>query len=57
MIGVDAHYAGGEIVVDRSELDEARWFERDALPPVPPKLSIARKWIDAHLARRDTKRR
>jgi NAD+ diphosphatase len=51
MIGFDARYAGGDIVVDRTELDEARWFEQDVLPPVPPKLSIARKLIDAHLAR------
>ena len=57
MTGFYARYAGGDIVVDRTELDEARWFEQDVHPPLPPKPSIARELIDAHLARRDTKPR
>jgi NAD+ diphosphatase len=50
MVAFTARYAGGEIVVDRKELDEAAWFSVDALPPVPPPLSIARRMIDARVA-------
>jgi NAD+ diphosphatase len=50
MVAFRARYAGGEIVVDGKELDAAQWFAIDALPPVPPKLSIARRMIDAHIA-------
>jgi len=50
MVGFFADYAGGEIVVDGQEIVDARWFGADALPPVPPKLSIARKLIDAWLS-------
>jgi NAD+ diphosphatase len=47
MVGFVAEHAGGEIVVDGEEIEDARWFRADALPPVPPKLSIARQLIDA----------
>jgi len=47
MIGFNADYAGGDICVDGSEIVEARWFRADALPPVPPRPSIARQLIDA----------
>jgi NAD+ diphosphatase len=47
MVGFVADHAGGEIVVDGEEITDARWFRADALPLVPPKLSIARKLIDA----------
>ncbi|MGA7936486.1 MAG: NAD(+) diphosphatase [Kovacikia sp.] len=46
MIGFTATYAGGEIVIEPEELSEAAWFNKHALPPIPPKLSIARKLID-----------
>ncbi|OGT96383.1 MAG: NADH pyrophosphatase [Geobacteraceae bacterium GWB2_52_12] len=46
MAGFVADYAGGEIVVDRDELEDAAWFSNDALPPLPPKRSIARHIID-----------
>ena len=49
MVGFFADYAGGEIVVDGQEIVDARWFSADALPPVPPRLSIARRLIDAWL--------
>lgn len=54
MLAFTAQYAGGEIVVDRSEIAEARWFgPRDDLPPIPPLgLSIAGHLIHAHLPRR-----
>lgn len=46
MAGFVADYAGGEIVVDRHELEDARWFPLDALPALPPRRSIARWIID-----------
>ncbi|WP_437719242.1 NAD(+) diphosphatase [Sorangium sp. So ce448] len=51
MVGFTARYAGGELRVDTRELEDARWFHRDALPLLPPPLSIARKLIEAWLAR------
>ncbi|HEX5690836.1 MAG TPA: NAD(+) diphosphatase [Roseiflexaceae bacterium] len=46
MIGFMARYAGGEIAIDTSELVDARWFTRDALPELPPPFSIARQIIE-----------
>lgn len=51
MIGFTARRAGGELRVDTRELEDARWFHRDALPRLPPPLSIARRLIDAWRAR------
>src|SRR5207247_4608684 len=50
MIGFRARYAGGDIVVDTTELDDARWFDVTSLPPLPPPVSIARAMIDAWAA-------
>jgi len=52
MIGFVAEWAGGEIVADPAELAEAGWFAPDALPMVPPRLSIARALIDDFVRRR-----
>lgn len=49
MAGFVADYAGGDIVVDRNELEDASWFHIDNLPSLPPKRSIAR-WIIDHFA-------
>lgn len=46
MAGFVADYAGGEIVVETDELEDARWFPIDALPSMPPPRSIARWIID-----------
>jgi NAD+ diphosphatase len=51
MVGFTARYAGGELCVDTRELEDARWFDRGAMPPLPPPISIARSLIDAWLAR------
>ncbi len=45
MIGYTADYAGGEISIDRSELEDARWFELDNLPNLAPEGTIARALI------------
>ena len=47
MIAFTAEYAGGEIRCEDAEIAEARWFPADALPPLPPSVSIARRLIDA----------
>jgi NAD+ diphosphatase len=41
MVGFVADYAGGEVRVDPEELEDARWFPRDALPAGPSRHSIA----------------
>ncbi|MDX1416776.1 MAG: NAD(+) diphosphatase [Candidatus Promineifilaceae bacterium] len=46
MIAFTAEYASGEIVIEKDELGEAGWFSADALPRVPPPISIARQLID-----------
>ncbi|MBI5483747.1 MAG: NAD(+) diphosphatase, partial [Deltaproteobacteria bacterium] len=46
MAGFVADYSGGEIKVDKHELEDARWFSNDALPVLPPDRSIARWIID-----------
>jgi NAD+ diphosphatase len=51
MLGFTARYAGGDIVIDASELADARWFSRDALPELPPPFSIARQIIEMWRAR------
>jgi len=52
MIGFTATYAGGQISLDDSEIEEAGWFTADNLPRIPSKISIARKLIDGFLARK-----
>ena len=49
--GTSACYAGGEIRLDDNEIADARWFDVDALPDIPPSVSIARQLIDATVAR------
>lgn len=41
MVGFIAEYAGGEIVVERGELEDAAWFGSDSLPPTFSAASIA----------------
>jgi NAD+ diphosphatase len=50
MIAFRAEWAGGEIRIDTNELADAQWFDPEALPGIPPRLSIARALIDATLA-------
>jgi NAD+ diphosphatase len=46
MIGFTATYAGGNISLDDSEIEDAGWFTANNLPRIPGKISIARKLID-----------
>jgi len=50
MIGFRARWKSGEIECDPTEIVDAKWFRRDDLPNIPPKISIARKLIDGWLA-------
>ena len=51
MLGFHANYAGGEIVPQASEIEDAQWFQLDRLPQLPPKRSISRYLIDLYVAR------
>lgn len=55
MIGFTAKWAANEIAVDPRELAEADWFAADALPNIPPPLSIARRLIDDFVSRQREK--
>jgi NAD+ diphosphatase len=52
MLGFHAEYAGGEIVMQPDEIEDAQWFNVHALPPLPAGRSIARHLIDLYVARR-----
>lgn len=52
MLGYHAEYASGEIVMQPDEIEDARWFALDNLPPLPAARSIARYLIDLYVARR-----
>lgn len=50
MLGFTAEYAGGDFVLEEAEIADAQWFAPDALPMIPPKISIARRLIDWFVA-------
>jgi NAD+ diphosphatase len=41
MVAFTAQWAGGEIVPQPGEIEEAGWFALDALPKIPPRFSIS----------------
>ena len=51
MIGFQADYVGGDIVLRDGELRDAAFFTRDTIPAIPGKMSMARmlidNWLDA----------
>ena len=52
MVGFVAQYEGGQITPDPVEIEDARWFGPDDLPPrLPFRASIARALVDDFLAR------
>jgi NAD+ diphosphatase len=51
MIAYTAEYAGGELRPDETEIAEARWFAWNAVPQLPPSISISRRLIEATVAR------
>ncbi len=50
MVGFRARYSRGALALDTAELEDARWFDLDALPLLPSPQSIARRIITWHLA-------
>ncbi len=46
MVGFTARYAGGDLVPQPGEIEDAGWYTAEDLPPLPPRLSIARRLID-----------
>jgi NAD+ diphosphatase len=50
MIGFTTEYAGGELEIDPAEIEDAGWYEPGELPPLPPRVSIARAMIEGFVA-------
>lgn len=46
MNGFVADYAGGDLKLQKTELEAADWYRLDKLPAIPPRRSIARYLID-----------
>lgn len=53
MLGFRARFRGGMLALDTTELEDARWFDLDALPALPSPQSIAHRIITWHLARQE----
>jgi NAD+ diphosphatase len=53
MVGFCARYAGGSIRPDGIEIEDARWFDRNALPNIPGHGSVSRylinRWLEGSL--------
>jgi NAD+ diphosphatase len=56
MIAFTAEYESGTIRIDPTEIADAGWFSADRLPPVPPRISIARQLIEWFLEAEKTRR-
>ncbi len=50
MIAFVAQHRSGEIRVDGREIVDARWFSKEGLPRLPPRLSIARRLVESWLS-------
>lgn len=46
MIGFRARYESGDLVLDPTEIADAKWYRREDLPNLPGSISIARRLID-----------
>ncbi len=49
MIGFYAEYAGGDIVLEDDEIEEAGWWPIDQLPMIPPQGSISHELIAGYV--------
>ena len=50
MLGFFADYAGGELVLQAEEIEDAHWYHRHQLPTLPHASTIAYRMIQAWLA-------
>jgi NAD+ diphosphatase len=50
MLGFFATWKSGEILIDPTEIVDAKWFRADELPMIPPPMSISRQLIDVWLS-------
>jgi len=50
VMAFSAEWAGGDVVPDGTELEDARWFSIDDLPDLPEPVHISRQLIDDTLA-------
>jgi NAD+ diphosphatase len=46
MLGFTADYVSGEVHLQREELSKGQFFDREHLPEIPKRLSLARILID-----------
>lgn len=46
MIAYTAEYAGGDLLLEENEIEDAQWFTAGNLPGIPPRMSISRHLID-----------
>ncbi len=51
MVGFTAEYAGGELKVDRAELEDAGWYPPEDLPGLPNPGTLSRALLDDYLRR------
>lgn len=51
MIAFNCDWVSGDITPEPGEIEAAGWFDLDRLPVLPNKISIARRLIDATIAR------
>lgn len=51
MIAYTAEYADGELTPSGNKIAEAGWFDHTNLPPLTPRISIARALIEDTLQR------
>ena len=56
MVGFNADYVSAEVHLQRSELSKGAWFNKNNLPTIPEKLSIARKLLDNWLNEGDKRK-
>lgn len=52
MLGFLAEYEQGEIQINPTELEDARWFSVNNLPPLPSSMSLSRRMIDAYVTKK-----
>lgn len=50
MLGFEADYVSGDITPQPGEIEDAQWWTPEALPDLPPSVSISRLLIDRWLA-------